>query len=84
MPTKSKGTSTTIGLKNESNKICFVANKFNDFFCNIAGKLVRKLLKRDFSEDKVGTFYLNRGVKLDSFKFIVISEEDVEKLLNDL
>jgi len=85
---KGKGGSMNIGLKNDSEEIIFeseyVANKFNDFFCGIAKKLVEKLPKRNFDEEKIKDFYHNKGVKDEDFTFTVIDEESVEKLLKAL
>ena len=54
MPTKPKNSQSSLGFKMaNSDNIVFdrktVANKFNDFFCNIAAKLVEKLNKRSFN-----------------------------------
>ena len=70
MPSKSKGANVNIGLKDNSEEICFeskfVAYKFNTFFCNIAKKLVEKLPARKFSEDKVTEL-----TKKETLKWIV-------------
>ena len=88
MPTKVKGGSSNIGLKNDSDEISFdsqfVANKFNNFFCSVAAKLLDKLPKRTFDSEKIFHFYQNKGVKSDTFHFTVVSDEEVEKLLNNL
>ena len=33
-------------------EVKFIADKFNDFFCGVASKLVLKLWKKDFDENK--------------------------------
>jgi hypothetical protein len=88
MPSKTKGGSTNIGLKDERDEVCFetefVANKFNKFFCGVASKLVAKLRKKDFNEKKVSAFYQEKGVKPKDFRFSIITETDIEKLLKSL
>ena len=89
LPSKSKSGSATIGLRDDnSDEIIFedkfVANKFNHFFCNIAAKLVDKLPKTDFDEDKIQAYYKEKGVSKDSFKFTVVTETEVLKLLSSL
>ena len=88
MPSKGKGASTNIGLKNDSDEISFdsnfVVNKFNDFFCNVASNLVKKLPKRDFNTVKVDKFYKDKGITPNDFNFTVVSEGEVEKLLKNL
>jgi hypothetical protein len=86
MPSKSKSNSVNIGLKgDDSDEICFendyVANKFNRFFCNIAAKLVEKLPKINFDDSNITKYYREKGVSKDSFKFTVVTEEEVLKLL---
>lgn len=87
-PTKSKSGSATIGLKNDNGEIIFddkfVANKFNHFFCNIAATLVDKLPKSVFDENKIENYYKDKGVSKDSFKFSIVSEAEVLKLLSSL
>ena len=88
MPSQSKGRSANIGLRNDSEEISFdstfVADKFNNFFCNIASKLVNKLTKREFNENEILDYYKKQNVKLDNFKFTVVTEAEVEKLLKGL
>ena len=72
IPSKSKWGSSNIGLRNDSDEICFVSKfvveKFN-FFCSIASKLVAKLPKRDFNDTEIFAFTQNRNVKRNAFKF---------------
>jgi len=76
-------------LKDEdTNEIVFdsviVASKFNNFFCNIASKLVEKLPKREFEEKQLLDFYQQKNVMSNSFSFTVVSEDEVFKLLSSL
>jgi hypothetical protein len=89
MPSKSKSGSGNIGLKSDnSDEIIFennfVANKFNNFFCNVAEKLVEKLVKRPFDKNDITKFYKENGVVANSFSFTVVTEEEVLKLLKGL
>ncbi len=89
MPTKSKSSSSQIGLKCEnSNDIIFesktVANKFNKFFCNIAAKLVKKLKQRPFDNEKITEFYKEKGVIPNAFSLSNVSIEIVRKQLASL
>ena len=63
MPSKTRGGSANIGLRNDSDEILFdssfVADKFNNFFCSIANKLVDKLPKREFNDSEILDFYKN-------------------------
>ena len=61
-----------------------MANKFNNFFCNIAGNLVNKLPQKSFDGDELKTYYIKKGVKGNSFKFTVISEDELMKLLKSM
>ena len=89
MPTKTKASRSCIGLKmGDDNEIVFdnkiVANKFNNFFCNIAAKLVEKLEKRPFDETKITNFYKDKGVSPCDFSLKAISVDKVQKLLSSL
>lgn len=89
MPSKSKSSSKNIGLKDDNSEDTifdskFVANKFNKFFCNIASKLVEKLEKRQFEEDKIFKFYKDKGVNLNSFHLAEITENQILKQLKNL
>lgn len=88
MPSKQRSTSCNIGLKNDnSEELVFdckiVAEKFNSFFCNIASKLVEKLPKRQFEEQKIVDLYKDK-IQSDRFKFNVVSDDEVFKLLKDI
>ena len=81
----SKG-SSNIGLMT-GEEIIFdkatVADTFNTFFTTVAAKLVQKLPvgSGKYTGDFAKEYYKEKGVKLDSFKFSVISESDILKLL---
>ena len=88
VPSKTKS-ACNIGLKDEiSGEIVFdnevVASKFNMFFSNIASKLVSKLPEREFDDESLSRFYLQKGVTRNSFSFTIVSEEEVSKLLSSL
>ena len=86
MGAKTKAQNVNIGLLDEKNEICFeksfVANKFNTFFCEVASKLV-ELLPPYQAINKVDlrNFYSKCNVKDNMFKFSVVSEEEICKLL---
>jgi len=89
MPSKSKNGTINIGLKSDdTDEIIFenkiVATKFNNFFCNIAAKLVKKLKKRPFDENEVNKFYEKNGATANAFSFNVATEEEVLRLLKSL
>ena len=88
MPSKTKSGCSNIGLRKESDEICFdtkfVADRFNNFFCNIASKLLEKLPYRRFDEDKIVEFYQKQSVKLKSFSLNVVTDTEIEKLLKSL
>ena len=89
MPTKTKASQNCIGLKmGDDNEIVFdtkaVANKFNNFFCNIAAKLVDKLEKRPFDETKITDFYKEKGVSPCDFSLKAVSKDKVYNLLSSL
>jgi len=89
MPTKSKSGRSSIGLKvDNSNDIVFdnktVADKFNRFFCSIAAKLVEKLEKRPFDEDKITEFYKGKGVSPNAFILADVPVDKVQKQLSSL
>ena len=87
MGAKTKAQNVNIGLLDEKNEICFeksfVANKFNTFFCEVASKLV-ELLPPYQAINKVDlrNFYSKCNVKDNMFKFSVVSEEEICKLLS--
>ena len=72
----------------ENDDVCFesklVVDKFNNFFCTVASKRVKKIHKRNFDEGKIFYFYKNKGVHQNTFKFNVVSEEEVQKILKSL
>ena len=88
MPTKTKTSRSCIGLKMEDDEIVFenktVANKFNNFFCNIAAKLVEKLEKKAFDEEKLTNLYKEKGVLPCDFSLKNVAIDKVQKLLSSL
>ena len=64
-----------IGLDLGNGETCFdkksVANKFFDFFCNVADDLIKKLKppSRLFNKIQVKSFYSEKGVLENSFVF---------------
>ena len=81
MPCKTKSCQSSIGLKLDNGDISFdpvtLANKFNDFFCNIADMLLQKLPKRVFDVNNIVNFYSTKGVNKDSFKLCNVTVNDV-------
>ena len=86
MPSKKSSGSSVIGLQ-DGEDIIFekesVADKFNTFFCNISTKLVNNLRKREFDVENIEKYYRDK-VNNDVFRFSVVSEDDVRKLLCQL
>ena len=80
--------SSPIGLNNNNDKISFeskfVADTFNSFFCNIAKKLVEKLPNRQFNERNIFDFYQEQNLSLNTFKFTIVADKDIEKLRKSL
>ena len=90
MPSKRcNNTSSNIVLK-ISDDIVFdklkIANHFNTYFTSIASDLVSKLPKAlgHFGVSFVSSFYLKKGVTLDSCSFSLVTENTVLKYLNTL
>ena len=77
-----------IGLDLGNGETCFdkksVANKFCDFFCNVADGLVKKLKPPSglFNKIQVKSFYSKRGVLEHSFGFSTVTESTVYKLIS--
>ena len=88
LPDKKSGKGK-ISLKID-NEIVFdekrLANKFNDFFCNVANSLVEKLPKFDRSRlsEKLNIFYRSRHVEKNDFQFKRVNDDTINKLLNSL
>ena len=59
-----------------------VANKFCDFFCNVADDLVKKLKPPSglYNKIQVKSFYSKKGVLENSFGFSTVTESKVYKL----
>ena len=53
MPSKSRNTSTNIGLKNNHDAIIFynTGDRFNHFFCNVADNLSKKMAKTPLNKE---------------------------------
>ena len=77
-----------IGLDLGNGESCFdeksVANKFCDFFCNVADDLVKKLKppSRLFNKIQVKSFYSKKGVLENYFVFSTVTESTVYKLIS--
>lgn len=89
MPTKIKNSTENIGLKGDNSENIvfeetFVANKLNNFFCNIAAKLTKNMNKQPFDTEGLTKFYTEKGVTPDNFKLTIVTKESVLKLLTNL
>ena len=77
-----------IGLDLGNGETCFdkryVANKFCDFFLNVADDLVKKLKPRSglFNKIQVKSFYSEKGVLENSFGFSTVTESTVYRLIS--
>ena len=63
-----------------------VAEKFNNYFTNIAGELVKKL---EVSSGKYGLnhvteYYNKKGISMNEFSWEEVSEDDIINILNNL
>lgn len=87
---KGNSESSKIGLKDDRGDIVFdesfVTNKFNNFFCNVASKLVSLLPNSSgyYISTSLDSFYIKLGVQNNSFKLSIVSDDDVDKLLTKL
>ena len=61
-----------------------MANKCNHYLCNIAEKLVDKLPLMNYREDIVEDYYKEKGIEINSFKFNVVEQLEVENMLRSL
>ena len=61
-----------------------VANKFNDFFCNIADTLVKKLNKRPFNLQRLIDFYKDKGVNPNAFSLTGVAVDKICEQLSSL
>ena len=91
LSSKGSASNAKIGLKDDDDDddcIEFegkaVADRFNNFFCSVASKLVAKLHKRYFNKDRLDQFYYNLGVTQKSFCFSIVTEQEVLKMLKGL
>ena len=75
-------------LKNENDDVCFdsnfVANTLHHNFCKIAEKFVDKLPLRTYREDRVEDYYKEKGFEINSFKFNVVEQFEVDNMLRSL
>ena len=77
-----------IGLDLGNGETCFnkksVANKFCNFFCNVADDLVKKLKPPSglFNKIQVKSFYSKKGVLENSFGYSTVTESTVYKLIS--
>ena len=77
-----------IGLDMGNGETCFdkksVANKFCNFFCNVADDLVKKLKPPSglFNKIQVKSFYSKKGVLENYFGFSTVTESTVYKLIS--
>lgn len=86
---KVKSQNVNICLKNDKNEVIFdksfVVNKFNQFFCNVAQKLVDKLPSNTKIDiETIRNYYSKKNVVSDQFKFTKVSESEVLKMLKDI
>ena len=78
---------TNVGLDLGNGETCFdkksVANKFCDFFCNVADDLVKKLKPPSglFNKIQVKSLYSEKGVIGNSFGSSTVTESTVYKLI---